>query len=153
MNCVIIPKKLLAVMIPFIWLSLTQLAVAQEKLVAGKIIDSSDGSALANVSVMVKGTQIGTKTDNKGEFNLSVPLSIQILTISAAEYISKDINVGKSNYVEVVLANNSRALNDVVVIGYGTARKKDLTGAVTRISSTPTGKYVLPRAAVKTWLN
>jgi len=122
-------------MISFIWLSLAQLAVAQEKLIAGKIIDSSDGSALANVSVMAKGTQIGTKTDNKGEFKMSVPLTIQILTISAAEYNSKEINVGKSNYIEVMLTNNSRALNDVVVIGYGTVKKKDLTGSISRVSA------------------
>lgn len=118
-----------------IFIGLIEPAVAQNKLITGKVVDSSDGSALANVSITVKGSSIGTQTDTKGMFSLSVPASAQVLIISASEYIPQEIQLSNNTYIEVIMTSALRTLSDVVMIGYGTARKKDLTGALSAVSS------------------
>jgi iron complex outermembrane receptor protein len=140
MNCIKIPNGLLAFL--FMMAGLCQHAFAQNKLITGTVTDSSDGSALANVSITVKGTGIGTQTDTKGMFSLSVPASTSLLIISATEYIPQEINVSTSSNIKVVLTNASRILADVVMIGYGTARKKDLTGSLSSVSSTNFNKGI-----------
>src|SRR5260221_1687831 len=131
-----IPKELLKLMfLIVIPLIISQVAFTQNKTVTGKITDSKDGSALPNVSVIAKGTHTGTQTDSKGNFNLTVPLSVKTLTVSSIGFSPQDIDISTTNYAEVVLVSMASSLNDVVVIGYGTARKKDLTGSVGSVSS------------------
>lgn len=129
------PQQLLKLMaLSAVLLFILEFAFAQNKVVTGKVIDSKDRSALSNVSVIAKGTHTGTQTDTTGNFRLIVPLSIRILTMSAIGYSSQDINLSTSNYVEVALVSTASSLDEVVVIGYGTAKKKDLTGAVASVS-------------------
>ena len=112
----------------------SQFAFAQSKVVTGKIIDGKDRSAVSHVSVTAKGTHTGTQTDSIGNFRLTVPLSIRTLTVSAIGFSPQDINLSTSNYVEVLLISTASSLDEVVVIGYGTAKRKDLTGAVASVS-------------------
>ena len=112
----------------------SQLALAQDKEITGKVIDTKDRTPVSNVSVIAKGTHTGTQTDSNGNFRLIVPASVKWLTVSAIGYLSRDINVDTTNNVEVVLVGTASALDDVVVIGYGTAKKKDLTGAIASVS-------------------
>jgi hypothetical protein len=103
---------------------MSQVALAQQKEISGKVIDSKDRSPVSNVSVIAKGTHTGTQTDSNGNFRLTVPASVKWLTVSAIGYSSRDINVDTTNSVEVVLVGTASSLDDVVVIGYGTAKKK-----------------------------
>ncbi|MEO6220585.1 MAG: SusC/RagA family TonB-linked outer membrane protein, partial [Ginsengibacter sp.] len=112
-----------------------QLAFAQNKTITGRITDSKDESALSNVSVVAKGTPLGTQTDANGNFHFTVPLSVRTLTISAVGFATQDVDVSNTNKIEVALEAITSTLNQVVVIGYGTAKKKDLTGAVTSVSA------------------
>lgn len=111
-------------------------AMAQNKTVTGKVTDSKDGSPLPGVSVLAKGTSAGTVTDVNGSFRLSVPQSATAIVFSFIGYDSKEVPVSSSP-INVALTESSTTLNEVSVvsIGYGTTRKKDLTGAVSNITS------------------
>ncbi len=110
------------------------IANAQEKTVAGKVTDAKDGSALQGVSVAVKGSTQGAQTNADGTFKIKVPSGATSLTFSSIGFTSQDVAIGTGD-VFVKLVQNNANLNEVVVIGYGTARKKDLSGSVTTVSS------------------
>ena len=114
---------------------LTPLAAnAQEKKVAAKVTDEN-GIALNGASILVKGTNTGTNTDGAGSFSITVPDQNSILVFSFAGYISKEIAVTSlAAVVKLMPDEKKQAMNEVVVIGYGTTRKVDLTGAVGSIN-------------------
>ena len=129
-------KLRLLLLVPvFTAIILTPLAVnAQEKKVAGKVTDEN-GNALNGASIVVKGTRTGTNTDEAGSFSVTVPNTNSILVISFSGYTSKEITVTNlAAVVKLVPDEKKQAMNEVVVIGYGTQRKADLTGAVGSIS-------------------
>jgi iron complex outermembrane receptor protein len=111
-------------------------AMAQNVAVTGKVTDAKDGSPIPGVSVVAKGTTVGTVTDANGNFKLSVPKSVTTLTVSFIGYTTKSVALTGSP-LAISLEASSTALNEVTVvsIGYGTVRKKDLTGAVENLSS------------------
>jgi TonB-linked SusC/RagA family outer membrane protein len=100
--------------------------------VKGKITDSKD-SALANVSVTVKGTGRGTTTDATGSFKLTVPSENAVLQITYIGYENQELAVGKTREFTVRLNASSGQLDQVVVVGYGTQRKVTVTGAVASV--------------------
>ena len=111
-----------------------QFAFGQNKVITGKVTDSKEGSPLSNASVVANGTTSGTQTDAKGLFILTVPPSVTKIVISSVGYLSQEIDVSiNSSDIQVALIASSDTLNDVVVIGYGTSKKKDLTGAVSSV--------------------
>ncbi|MEI6086417.1 MAG: TonB-dependent receptor [Bacteroidota bacterium] len=110
-------------------------ALAQDKVVTGKVTDSKDGAVLVGASVLVKGTTIGVSTGANGSFSLKVPASANTLVISSVSYATKEIAIGDGSNLQIKLDQINASLNEVVVIGYGSAKKKDLTGAVSTISS------------------
>ena len=110
-------------------------ALAQNKIIKGKVTNARDGSAMPGVSIIVKGTAIGTITDNTGNFRLSVPVSAATLTVSFIGFVSQEYDLNQGNDVTIKLVEQATDLNEVVVVGYGTQQKKDVTGAVESISS------------------
>ena len=107
--------------------------VSQDIGVSGKVVDSK-GAGLPGVTVVVKGTTTGTSTGSDGSFTLQVPEN-SVLVVSFVGFTRKEVPVtGATTNLTVTLAEDTQALNEVVVIGYGTARKSDLTGAVTSVS-------------------
>ena len=106
---------------------------SQDKVITGKVADSI-GSPLANVSVVPKGGGRGTETDNNGNFRLPVPSTVSTLVISLVGYSTQEVNL-QGGTLNITLVRNNQALNEVVVIGYGTARKKDLTGAIQTVTA------------------
>ncbi|BAU53824.1 SusC/RagA family TonB-linked outer membrane protein [Mucilaginibacter gotjawali] len=109
-------------------------AMAQNKTITGKVTDSKDGSPLIGASISAKGSTAGAITDINGAFKLTVPASTTTLVVSYIGYVSKDVLV-TSDVVNVTLDANNNALNEVLVVGYGTVRKKDATGAVVKVNS------------------
>lgn len=98
-------------------------------------VANQEGEALQNVSVLIVGTQIGTVTDANGNFSLTAPDNRNVvLEISSVGYQTQRINVGNRTEINVTLEQEASDLSDVVVIGYGTAKKSDLTGAVVRVN-------------------
>src|SRR6476619_4737112 len=115
----ILKQLLKAITFSVLLLCSIQFAFAQNKIVTGKVIDSKDGSVISNVSVIAKGTHIGTQTDINGNFRLTVPLSVKTLTILYVGFLSQNVDVSKAGNIEVALVAASSLLNDVVGIGYG----------------------------------
>ena len=113
-------------------LLLFQLSQAQTRTITGRITDSS-GGPLANVSVQVKGTNTGTSTGADGTYRINVtsPESRLVFTYTGME--RQEVAVGNRNSINAQLQGSNAALGEVVVIGYGTARKSDLTGAVASV--------------------
>lgn len=109
-------------------------AMAQNKIVTGKVTDSKDGQPLPGVSVVVKGSTTGTTTAADGTFKLSVPETAKTLVISYVGFGPQEATIGGGS-IAVSLVQISTALTDVVVVGYGSTRKKDLTGSITVVTS------------------
>ncbi|MEP6682783.1 MAG: TonB-dependent receptor [Parafilimonas sp.] len=113
-----------------------KVANAQQSVtLLGRITDSTNNTSVAGVSVTVKGnTKAGAVTDANGNFKITVPQG-SVLILSSVSYASKEIQTGNDLILNIALAPSSSELNEVVVIGYGTRKKKDLTGAVSTVSS------------------
>jgi iron complex outermembrane receptor protein len=108
-------------------------AQAQNQTISGKILDSKDGSPIEGATVIPKGSTKGTTTGVDGVFKLTIRQNITTLIISSIGYTSQEVPITGSMEVRLVQTNNS--LGEVVVIGYGTVRKKDLTGSVSTVTS------------------
>ncbi|MGA9650540.1 SusC/RagA family TonB-linked outer membrane protein [Pedobacter sp.] len=109
---------------------------AQDRQVTGTVKDGLSKKPLSDVNVVVKGSNLNTKTDKNGKFTLSVKGQNSIdLIISLVGYTTKTVTTNGTIPVSVSLDEDLQNLDDVVVIGYGTVRKRDLTGAVTSVKS------------------
>ncbi|MDO8996388.1 MAG: SusC/RagA family TonB-linked outer membrane protein [Sediminibacterium sp.] len=107
---------------------------AQTKTVTGKVTDSKDGSPLSGASVVAKGTSTGTQTGADGSFKLTVPSTAKTLVISFAGFGNVEVNISATNIANAKLTSTADALTDVVVIGYGSRKTKDVTGSVARVT-------------------
>jgi TonB-dependent SusC/RagA subfamily outer membrane receptor len=102
---------------------------AQDRKVTGKVSDAENGSGMPGVTVLVKGTAQGSNTDGNGNFTVSVP-SNATLVFSFVGYTTQEVAIGNRTSVNVSLAADTRALQEVVVTGYASQNKRDITGAV-----------------------
>lgn len=110
-------------------------AQAQNKTITGRVTDSKDGSPLVGASVVVKGTKTGTQTGADGTFRISVPASASTLVISSVGFGTQEVSISSTSNVSLSLTAINTQLNDVVVIGYGTTRKRDVTGSVVSLKA------------------
>jgi TonB-linked SusC/RagA family outer membrane protein len=101
-----------------------------DRTIKGKVTDKEKGDGLPGVNVVVKGTSTGTTTDGNGNYTLDVANEGAVLVFSFVGYVSQEIAVGNRSMLDVAIESDSKALSEVVVIGYGTAKKSDLTGSV-----------------------
>jgi TonB-linked SusC/RagA family outer membrane protein len=109
--------------------------LAQEKTLTGKVTDEN-GSPIQNVSVLVKDTKIGTVTKADGSFILNVPSTATTLVISSVSYETQNVTIGTSNVIEVKLKPSTNPMNEVVVVGFTTTRKKrDEAGAISSVKA------------------
>lgn len=113
---------------------ITVVGAFAQNTVKGKVKDDQ-GLGLPGVSVVVKGTTAGTVTDNEGGYTVSLAGS-NTLVFSFIGYLTQEIEVGKKTTIDVVLATDIKSLGEVVVVGYGTAKKATLTGSVTAVKGT-----------------
>lgn len=115
-------------------LLLSHLAFSQDKVITGKVSDSR-GSGISGVNVTGRGATTGTQTGADGTFSLSVNSSVTSLVFTSVGYVSQEVSIAGRTSVAITLELNNAALGEVVVIGYGTTRKKDLTGSVATVTS------------------
>ncbi len=102
--------------------------------ITGRVTDAN-GTGLEGITVTVKGSSLAVATSADGSFAITVPASGRVLVISGVGYVSREITIGSQTTINVSLAAAASDLNEVVVVGYGTAKKKDLTGSVALVSS------------------
>ncbi len=107
---------------------------AQERPISGRITDGSNGDGLPGASILVKGTNRGTTTDAGGNFKLNVG-SNATLQISSIGYLSQEVLVGSKSVLNLALGVDNKALDEVVVVGYGSQKKSQLTGAISQVTS------------------
>ena len=108
--------------------------VVQDREITGTVT-ATDGETMPGVNVVIKGSTSGTVTDATGKFALSVPGNDAVLVFSFIGYASQEVAVGNRSVVDVALAPSLETLSEVVVIGYGTVKKSDLTGSVSSVKA------------------
>ena len=109
-----------------------QLLAQNSRTITGKVVDEK-GSPVANASVTVKGSSTGTATDNEGIFTLKVTDGAKTIVISSVDYSSQEVSIARTSNVSVTLQLSNASLDEVVVVGYGTQRKRDVTSAISTI--------------------
>ena len=122
-------KKLLSTM--FAVACVTSMSYAQTREVSG-VVSSSDGSPISGASVSVVGSNNATQTDGSGRFRISVSPGAS-LNVSYIGYTSQRVSVGNSTTLSIVLISSDQALEEVVVTGYGTQKKREITGSIASI--------------------
>src|SRR4051812_22061158 len=123
--------KLTTLVVTFLLFSISQ-AFAQSRTVTGTVTDPN-GKGIPGVTVLVKGTTTATQTDANGTYRINAPAN-SVLIFSSIGYGSIEQETGLGTNTDVKLQSTEASLSEVVVIGYGTARKKDLTGAVATVN-------------------
>ena len=106
---------------------------AQNITVKGKVTSQDDGTGLPGVSIVVKGTSIGTTTDAEGQFSLNAPDQNAVLVFSFIGYKTQEVVVGTQTTFDIAMTSDVETLSEVVVVGYGEQKKETLTGSVSQI--------------------
>ena len=105
---------------------------AQSKAITGTVIDENK-MPLPGASILVKGLSIGSFTDFDGNFSLNIPETGEVLVVSYLGYLTKELVIGNKATFNIQLEIDANSLDEIVVVGYGTQRKSDITGAVTSV--------------------
>lgn len=121
--------------------ALSEVPELQQANVSGTVTDSETGQPMPGVNILMKGTILGTLTDISGKYSIAVSDPAGVLSFSFIGYTSQDIPIGGRQNIDVKLQPALEALNEVVVIGYGVAKKADLTGAISQIKAEDMGNY------------
>jgi len=109
--------------------------------VTGKVTDAATGEPLVGATVQVKGTNVGTQTDAEGNFSLSIPENTPRLVVSYLGFATQEIAVGNQTSFNIQLQTDATAIQEVVVVGYGTQKRADTEGSVTSITSNTINKF------------
>lgn len=123
-------KRLLVIVIVFFG---TMEAMAQTRIIIGRVIAADDRVPLPGVNIMITGTTRGTSSDSEGNFSLEVEQADVSLQFSFIGYASQTIEIGSRSRIDVELKPDQVTLDDVVIVGYGIVRKSDLTGSVSSL--------------------
>ena len=124
----------LRIMLSVLALLAMSVGYAQDQTISGTVTSEEEGP-LPGVNVLVKGTTLGTVTDLDGNYRISAPNEESILVFSSIGYTSQEIAVGNQSAIDVVLVPDVQSLSEVVVVGYGTQERRDLTGAVSSVDA------------------
>ena len=119
----------------FVVLLSTSDIIQQQRTVSGTVTDEGTGEALPGVAVIVRGTAIGTTTNADGFYRLTIPEGAEFLTFSFVGMLSQEIFIGDQQTINVMMVADLVGLEEVVVVGFGTQRKVNITGSVSTVSS------------------
>ena len=138
-------------LITMIALFFVSIAHGQEKVVTGTVTEADTGDPIPGANVVIKGTSTGSVTDMDGNYSLAATTDQDVLVFSFVGFISQEITIGNQSVIDVALASDVTALSEVVVIGYGTVKKSDLTGSVSSVKEKDFNKgiYASPDAMLQ----
>lgn len=117
-----------------------------QKIISGKVTDDK-GVPVANASVVVKGTRIGTVTKSDGTFSIDVPANGKALVISSVDMLPQEMAIGSQSVMNISLKTDDKSLQEVVVTGYQTVKKKDVSAAISKISAADIDNLPIPNFA------
>ena len=109
------------------------MAFAQGRVITGTVTSTEDGMGVPGATVLVKGTTIGTATDIDGKYSINVPAGSNVLVFTFVGLTSQEVNIGNRSTINVALESDITALSEVIVTGYGTQPKREVTGAVSSV--------------------
>lgn len=118
--------------------------LAQSKTITGRVTSADEPEGVPGTSVVVKGTTQGTITNLDGSYSLQVPSDASTLVFSFVGYLTKEVTVGSASVINVVLDVDVKSLNEIVVTGYGTQERREITGSVASINSAAIENLVTP---------
>ncbi len=146
-NQLVMRNYLLAVMMLFSF----AFAFAQERVVTGTVTDVETGDPVPGANVVVKGTTAGTVTDMNGKYSITIVEDGAVLVFSFVGYVTQEILVGNQSVIDVALHPDITALSEIVVVGYGTQEKKEITSAVASVKEEDfiTGNVQNPTALIE----
>lgn len=107
----------------------------QERIITGQVLSAEDNTPQPGANVAVKGTTRGTTTDASGNYRIGVPDGRAVLVFSSVGAVGQEVTVGNRSVINIILATDLKTLNEVVVVGYGTQKKSQLTGAISSVSA------------------
>lgn len=119
-------------------------AFAQSKTITGKVTSSEEPQGVPGASIVVKGTTVGAITDIDGTYSINVPENATTLVFSFVGYLTKEVNIQNRSVIDVQLETDVKVLNEVVVVGYGTQERREVTGSVSSISNESIANLVAP---------
>ncbi|MEN8158002.1 MAG: SusC/RagA family TonB-linked outer membrane protein, partial [Bacteroidota bacterium] len=119
----------------FLSLCITTLGIYAQNTITGRVTQAGDETPLPGVSVVAAGTTIGTITDFEGDYSINVPASVEILRFTFVGLQTEEIAIGSQTEINVAMVPSTEALDEVVVVGYGSKRKGSITGSVVTVSS------------------
>lgn len=108
---------------------------AMAQTISGKVTDGENGDPLPGVNILGKGTNVGTVTDVDGNYRLTLDDNVTALLVSSIGYVTEEVSINGRNVINLTLMPDIQALSEVVVIGYGTQEKRDITGAVSSVEA------------------
>ena len=118
--------------------------LAQTKTITGTVTGADDGLPIPGAAVMIKGTSIGTVTDGNGRYQLSIPATAQTVVVSFVGMKTKEVAIGNSSTVDVVIESELIDVDEVVVVGYGVQRKKDVTSSISQVKGSDIAEIASP---------
>ena len=133
-------RKLFLLLFGVVFFAASALA---QRTISGKVTDEK-GAAVANASVIVKGTTTGTTTKADGTFSLSIPANARVLVISSVDFLTQELNIGSQATFDVALKGEDKVMQEVVVVGYGTQQKKAFTGSASKVDAKEFANLITP---------
>jgi TonB-dependent starch-binding outer membrane protein SusC len=110
-----------------------QFTNAQTKSITGAVTSKEDGASIPGVSVMVKGTTLGTVTNLDGKYDLNVPVDAKTLVFSFIGMKNLEVEIGNQTSINVTMETDVFSVDEVVVVGYGVQKKREVTGAISQV--------------------
>ena len=127
--------KKISLLLAFLWLIGLQVVFAQSRDISGKVTSSDDGASIPGASVVVKGTTLGSITDMDGSFKLKIPQNAKVLVFTFVGMAAQEVTIGTQTVINVKLQPQDVAVDEVVVVGYGTAKKVGtIVSSITQVS-------------------
>ncbi|MEZ0612154.1 SusC/RagA family TonB-linked outer membrane protein [Fibrella sp. WM1] len=118
-----------------LWAFVASSVFAQERRITGRVTSADDNTPVPGASIQVKGTTRGAQSDADGNYSLVLPPNANVIVFSFVGLTSQEVNVGNQSVINVTLSNDNRSLNEVVIVGYGTQQRRDVTGSAVSVKA------------------
>ncbi|MBL7966420.1 MAG: TonB-dependent receptor [Prolixibacteraceae bacterium] len=135
--------KKIALLLAFFAIGLN-VVIAQTKEITGKVTSADDSGGMPGVSISVKGTSLGTITDMNGTYNIKVPVDAKTLIFSFVGMTTQEIAIGNQAVINVQLKSEDISVDEVVVVGYGVQKKREVTGAISQVKGDAIANLATP---------
>ncbi len=136
--------KKLSLLLTFLLFVGMQVVLAQTRDVTGVVTSADDGSSIPGASVVVKGTSLGNITDMDGHFTIKVPQSARTLSVSFVGYTTQEVTLTNAKEYKIALKSEHIAVDEVVVVGYGVQKKREVTGAISQVKGDAVANLATP---------